>query len=259
MTGPVDAAVARIAAIAPKLAACYRSVPADAVVSSGHAFHCRTARGDDRLRLAQDERIARTLRRLDDHGLVPDEPKVWRTEGDDLLIRFDGFGPYVEMGRDEARLAAIEVLRSPRPDPAGHSAILDALRAAASTLPDVDADVSCSTPMAWRPACTAIDASIVPGLDWWTGIDGPMRDIDRRDVVRGMLDPDLARLLPRMTCVSEAPITLDDRTGILMRPIAWSSRNHPRMDAMEIVRAFDALARTLASHEPAPPTDAAVG
>lgn len=249
MTGPVNLA----ATIAPKLAACYRSVPAEIVASSGHAFHCRSARSEERLRLAQDERIARTLRRLDDHGLVPHEPNVWRTEGDDLLIRFDGFGPYVEMGRNEARLAAIEVLRAPRIDPAGHSAIIDALRAAASTLPNVDADVSCSAPMAWRPACTSIDASIIPGLDWWSGIDGPMRDIDRRDVVRGILDPELARLLPRMTCVSEAPVTLDDRTGLLMRPISWSSRNHPRMDAMGIMRAFDTLAGTLASQDRAQP------
>lgn len=258
MTGPISPAVAHTAAIAQKLAACYRSVPADAVVSSGHAFHCRPARGDERLRLAQDERIARTIRRLDEHGLVPHEPNVWRTEGDDLLIRFDGFGPTVTMDRDQARLAALEVLRAPTLNAAGHSAVLEALRAAASTLPDVEADVSCSAPMPWRPACTTIDASIVPCLDWWTGINGPMRDIDRRDVVRGILDPELARLLPRMTCVSEGPVTLDDRTGLLMRPITWSNRIHPRLDAMGIMRAFDALADTLASHTPAPPVDAAV-
>lgn len=257
MTGPVATSVERIAAIARRLRACYSTVPADAVVSSPHAFLCRLGSVPPEARASEDDRIARTLRSLADHAPVAVEPRVWMTQGNDLLIRLDGFGPVVDMDADAARRVIVETLGAAVPTPDEHMTIVASLRAAASTLPPFDTDVSCSAPMAWRPACIELDPVLVPDVNWWSGTRGFAKNSSPDTLERSLLDPDLARLLPRFACVTEASVTMDDRTGLLLRPVSWASGVHPQMGAMEIMRTFTALADMLASHDPAPTTEAA--
>jgi hypothetical protein len=261
MTGPLATATATAAAgavaIARRLAGCYTSVPADAVVSSGHAFLCRLGNRLPEARTSEDGRIARTLASLARGGLVPVGPRVWATEGDDLLVRLDGFGPVVDMDADAARRAILETLRAPAPTPEEHRIVIEALRATASTLPAFRTDVSCSAPMAWRPACIELDPAIVPDVNWWSGTMDFARNSSPDTIERSIIDPDIARLLPRIACATEASVTIDDRIGLLLRPVSWGSDVHPRMGAMEIMRTFTALADMLASHDPAPTADAA--
>lgn len=244
MTGPV----ATTAAIAQRLAACYADVPADAVVSSGHAFLCRTYASDPEAHARLDERVARTLRSLADHEPLAVEPRVWMTQEDGLLVRLDGFGPVVAMDADATRLAIVETLRGTVPTRDEHMTIVASLRAAASTLPPFATDVSCSAPMAWRPACIELDPVLVPDVNWWSGT----RDFARRSspdtLERSLLDADLARLLPRFACATEASVTVDDRIGLLLRPVSWAIDAHQQMGSMETMRTFTALADMLARH-----------
>jgi hypothetical protein len=248
MTGPDTSDAIKRAAIVRRLAACYASVPADAVVSSGHAFLCQAYASDPEAHTRQADRIARALRSLADHAPVAVEPRVWAMRGDDLLVRLDGFGPVVDMDADAARRAILETLRAPAPTPDEHHLVIASLRAAASTLPPFDTDVSCSAPMAWRPACVEFDPVLVPDVNWWTGTRRFAKTSSPDTLERSLLDADLARLLPRFACACESSVTVDDRTGLLLRPVSWASGVHPQMDSMEIVRTFDALADMLARH-----------
>lgn len=236
------------AIIAERLAASYSPVPVDAVVSSGHVFLCRTPNAPPPAWKAESKRIARTLRSLEHHGLVAVEPRVWRTEDRDLLIRLDGFGDVVDMDADAARLAIIGTLGAPEPSPDLHAAIIDALHAIASTMPADQMRISCSAPMPWRPATFDSDPSLLAAFGWWTGSNGPFQRPASPAVVRTPLDAETARLLPCVTFVGEGPVTLDDRFGMLLRPISWAGRTHQTMDAMGVMRAHAALADMLARH-----------
>lgn len=231
-----------------RIAASYSSVPHDTVVSSGHVLLCRKPNAAPAAWKAESKRIARTLRSLSDHGLVAVEPRVWRTEDRDLLIRLDGFGDIVDMDADAARLALIETLGAPEPSQDLHAATIDALHAIASTMHADHERISCSAPMAWRPASFDSDPSPVAMFDWWTGSIDRFRRPALPARVRTPVDAETARLLPCMTFVGDGPVTLDGRFGLLLRPVSWAGRTHQTMDTMGIIRAHAALADMLARH-----------
>jgi hypothetical protein len=236
------------AIIAERLAASYMPVPVDAVASSGHSFLIRNRNQEPPARAMQEKRIARTLRSLADHALVPVEPRVWKTQDRDLLIRLDGFGPTVDMDADAARLALIDVLGSPEPDEGQHAVIVDGLHGIASTMTATTMRIGCSAPTPWRPACFECDPSLIPAFGWWTGSNGLAQRPTRPTVEHTVLDPDTAALLPRVVCIGDGPVTLDDRFGMLLRPVSWTGRTHQTMDAMGVIRAHAALADMLARH-----------
>jgi hypothetical protein len=98
----------------------------------------------------------------------------------------------------------------------------------------------------------------MPTCSFWSGTAGrnDMGAWTSRTSVP--LDPGAASLLPRIVCVEDAVVTLDDRRGMRLRQIAWTGPPHRAMDAMQSLRALADLDAMLARHDhdaraPAPP------
>jgi hypothetical protein len=238
------------------LAASYPPVRQDAVVSSGHAFLCRTRNIVPPARAMQDKQVSRTLRSLADHALIRVEPRVWRTEDRDLLIRLDGYGPSVDMDADAARLAVIDAIGATQATDEERVVIVEALHATASAMAPTlvpanlrgEQRIGCAAPVPWKPACSETTKRDALSHSWWTGPRGPCPAWALDVCERVPIDPDDASRLPRATCIVDGPVTLDGAFGMLLRPIAWSGRPHATLDPMGIVRAHAALASMLLRH-----------
>lgn len=230
----------------------YRPVPAEAVVSSGHAFLIRTKDMEPPARAMQDKRIARTLRSLADHALVAVEPRVWRTEDRDLPIRLDGFGPTVDVDADAARLAVIDAIGALQATEEQRVVIVDALHAIASCGDDEGGSPNqrfeCSAAVAWRPACCSMKERDVIATSWWTGPKGTLPEWAVDAVHRDPLERETAAILPRAACIWDGAVTLDGSFGMGIRPLMWTGPRHRLLDPMGIIRARAALADMLARH-----------
>jgi hypothetical protein len=230
----------------------YPAVAADAVVSSGHSFLIRTRDQEPPARAMQDKRIARTLRSLADHALVEIEPRVWRTQDRDLLIRLDGFGPTVDVDADAARLAVIDAIGALQTTEEQRVVIVDALHAIASCGDDEGGSPNqrfeCSAPVAWRPACCSMKERDVIATSWWTGPKGTLPEWAVDAVHRDPLERETAAILPRAACIEDGAVTLDGSFGMRIRPLIWTGPRHRLLDPMGIIRARAALAEMLARH-----------
>jgi len=232
------------------LAQLYRPVDPSAVVSSGHAFVSTATNAQPPAARALDKCIARTLAAIRDAPLVAVEPHVWKTRGRDLMIRLDGFGPNVAMDEELATAMVLDALDRPRLVGEAKLTLVAALNAIASADRPDARRFACSAPTPWRPACLERSDAEIPATPWWSGTIRAREDIARSPVARTILDPAEAVDLPRVVCVEEGLVTLDDRNGMRLRPIQWSGTAARAMNPMRMLRARADLAATLATMDP---------